>query len=234
DGQHGQQHRGDRGDEQLGRQQAQPPGHGAPVRRQHGVTELLAEGQRPEQSCPDRRGRQGQLPRPRGQQPRLRGVPDPGQQDGRERGDDDHRHAHTQGGTGACGAAEFVAQGAEGRGSGADGERRRQLDGRRGGCGGCGGRAGGSGGGSGGGGGRGGQRGQRIGGGRRGGGGGRGGGRGGGGGRGRRAGRGRGGGGGGGGPGGGGGGGGAGEGLPRGGGGGGARPGRVRRRGWGG
>src|SRR5690606_34951049 len=169
DGQHGQQHRGDRGDEQLGRQQAQPPGHGAPVRRQHGVTELLAEGQRPEQSCPDRRGRQGQLPRPRGQQPRLRGVPDPGQQDGRERGDDDHRHAHTQGGTGACGAAEFVAQGAEGRGSGADGERRRQLAGRRGGCGGCGGRggrAGGSGGGSGGGGGRGGQRGQRFGGGR--------------------------------------------------------------------
>src|SRR5690606_27289267 len=162
DGQHGQQHRGDRGDEQLGRQQAQPPGHGAPVRRQHGVTELLAEGQRPEQSCPDRRGRQGQLPRPRGQQPRLRGVPDPGQQDGRERGDDDHRHAHTQGGTGACGAAEFVAQGAEGRGSGADGERRRQLDGRRGGCGDRGGRAGGSGGGGG----RGGQRGQRLGGGR--------------------------------------------------------------------
>ncbi|WP_016824372.1 DEAD/DEAH box helicase family protein [Streptomyces viridosporus] len=49
DGQDGRHQRGARGDQEFGGQQPQPQGHGAAVRRQGGVAELVAEGRRAEQ-----------------------------------------------------------------------------------------------------------------------------------------------------------------------------------------
>ncbi len=90
------------------------------------MAELVAEGQRAEQSRTERRRRQGQFPRPGGQQTRLRSMPDTGEHDGGHRGHYEHHGPGEKAGADPGGTADLVAERAERTGGGADGDGRRQ------------------------------------------------------------------------------------------------------------